>query len=71
MMFTKADGQSLERIQQQLKIFARLDDADEQHEGALQLVMPAGGPSDASGRYPLRGTPYRYDDPTSPVADEE
>jgi hypothetical protein len=33
------------------------------------LVLPAGDGDGPANGYPLRGTPYRYDDPTLPVAD--
>ena len=32
------------------------------------IVLPASRSTDGRERYPLQGTPYRYDDPTEPVA---
>lgn len=35
------------------------------------IVLPAREPTHADTRYPLRGTVYRFDRPTDPVADED
>jgi hypothetical protein len=34
------------------------------------IVLPA-YPAGEPGRYPLRGTPYRFENPTEPVADRD
>jgi hypothetical protein len=35
------------------------------------VVFPAAGQSRQGDRYPLRGTPIQYDDPTGPVAQSD
>jgi len=40
-----------------------------QADGTLTLSVGEINPPDA--RYPLRGLPYRYDDPTEPVAADD
>jgi len=35
------------------------------------VVFPAGSRSSQGERYPLRGTPIRFDDPTTPVAESD
>jgi hypothetical protein len=35
------------------------------------VVFPARNPSAAGERYPLRGTPIRFDDPTEPVEESD
>ncbi len=35
------------------------------------VVFPAGSQSLQRERYPLRGTPIQFDDPTGPVADSD
>lgn len=35
------------------------------------IVRPACPAASAQQAYPLRGTPYRYDEPTAPVADTD
>jgi len=35
------------------------------------VVFPAAGPSAREGRYPLRGTPIQFDDPTTTVAEAD
>lgn len=43
------------------------------HAGeAVEVIVLARSPaSPAEDRYPLRGTPLRYDEPTAPVAPED
>jgi hypothetical protein len=35
------------------------------------VVFPASAKSPRQNKYPLRGTPIQYDDPTTPVADAD
>ncbi len=35
------------------------------------VIVPVEPPAGSSERYPLRGTPYRFDDPTEPVASDD
>jgi hypothetical protein len=35
------------------------------------IVLPAAEEAAPQQQYPLRGTPYRYDDPTEPVAETD
>ena len=34
------------------------------------IVLPVSRPVTPDKKYPLRGTPYEYEDPTEPVAEE-
>ena len=35
------------------------------------IVLQSSQPANGANRYPLRGTPVRYDEPTAPVAESD